>query len=529
MSNGEGPSSMPAGAKTPGLLGVALALACAGVGAALIWRAQDKDPPGHCNEAKLAALPSIGASRLAAGLGFTFVLDGGRILKRDSRGRSVPLAIAAEPLEKALLYAEEPTTQRVLVALRDRKTCGWVEREHLLLRPGARLEEYADGPRPLKLADLPARANALEPGRAESAAGYLRALPNWGLPRLREGLRVYREAGGLGIRSLPSEKALKPYHVFAYRPAGGSSWAAGQGHFLIGARTDATHILGWVMAADVTIWGSGLAGVWAGTGEGRGYPDLASLRGALNPLVREPRRRQLRSAALASPFPVLARGIDADSQRADRSASGHHLATTHPIWQPFRDPQSGPAAGTGVSETTRHLVYISEVTRGGLPVLDLYLALEPADIDRVLHVYGVLCQNMGRADAARYVRSVAEVLLAPDGTRSTSLAGLFSQSMNIPVTYLPELMSQPWDDMSEKLRLEAPIDHERLKKKLCQAFQKIEAVKVGRRGVAGAALQAASTSSATGGTAAGHDSFDWRVGSGDTLILYLLPISYLNP
>ena len=246
---------------------VVVLLAVAGVAIWLVGgkSADPLSPARTCNAARLKRVTGLIPDHQVKGLGFTFLLEGGRKLGLDpSRQEFADFELA--PFERVVVLTTSPDNSRVLVRVRDGAACGWLAREDLLIDDNAPVASLRYGPRALA-------ANQMA---VASPLGFPRRV----IPVLTGDRDGHAGQFGIGLSPgaaatdwLPGGNTGVVLHVFKTMPPRPGS---GDGeNLLVGVQDTETRLLGWLRAQDVTVLPDARLGPSGGAKAASGTPAAA--------------------------------------------------------------------------------------------------------------------------------------------------------------------------------------------------------------------------------------------------------------
>jgi hypothetical protein len=492
---------------------------------------------GACDEDQLSRIDLPGDYR--RGVGYTFVLKSGRFLATGPRPGSERIEKPLQVLEEATIYGTDPGTGRILVALRQRTLCGWVDPADraLLLEPGAEMDRqtYRYGPRAITVGDSPYGQD--DP---RSTLSLKIVVQNTNL-RGGESVPVYETPGG--DRMLKAEQ-LAVAEVFRIETAV-DPWTGRSGRFLLAGWTPAgvglvrKRLWGWVREADTLPWRTRIAAMWEGSGDVPGYRDIDRLRAGAEPDYHRKRGFSIESEVggmkILPRFPVIEQ-YPSDGQLREKLGRRFIAAEVDAAVEAFRvavpaeacdsrgercTPSGGMAAG-GMA------AYYFPVRSGGKPAFTFWVALERPAMERLQFMSQSVCRFIGQANSFVYIKN--DILIAVDiDTDERTPAEAIEKRLFIPASRLSRLMNKDWDALEQEIEDASPEKLEAMEKEFCRKSMLITLAMQGFWVDPDDLLWNPDNPKGERYTvpAASRKPFVWLHDSGDSIPLYYIPVSYL--
>jgi hypothetical protein len=259
---------------------------------------------GACNVDELGSIQ--GVNRIPVGLGYTFVMKEGANLTVNSSAESGKIDVPLHIFEEATLYGDDPDANKVLIAVRERKICGWAARDMLLMpRPGPiDYATHGDGPPPVQVKDT--RFGWNDNRNTLNLKIVLQAAP------------VFESPGGRKLEG--SDRLFAIYEVFQVAPGIDPERGINTRFYLAGSEGPGHKKLrGWVRESDFYPWTTRMTAMWEGSSDVYGYIEPNQFTSGVNPAFVK--ARGFRDPPCAQPVSVRGRAEspDADARRRESS------------------------------------------------------------------------------------------------------------------------------------------------------------------------------------------------------------------
>jgi hypothetical protein len=482
---------------------------------------------GTCDEDQLANIDLPGDWR--RGIGYTFALKSGNHLTVSARS-STAVSRPLKALDEVTLFGIDPGSGKVLVQVKPRNLCGWVDPKDgvLLLDPGGPIDSqtYRDGPSPMTVGESLFRG-----GDTGSSLNLRIVIHSTNMPG-GESVPLYETPGGGRLPG--AEKQFGIFEVFKVETAMDPRLNR-PGRFYLAGWTPAgsglvhKRLRGWVSEDDVYAWTTRMAVMWEGSADALGYVDLDKLKTGRRSAAAFRKDRGFREEdeisrrAITPRLPLLQQS---PSEGQLREKFGHPPSAAEIDAGVEAYLVAVPLTPSGGQQQTT--AYWFPSLSGGRPTFTFWVALERPALERLQFISNSICQFVGNAGAFVYIRND---ILSVTGTDVQELtpAEAIEKRLFIPAFRLSSFMNKTWKDIEQEIEEADDKKIEAIEKEFCRKSTLLSAVLQGFR-IAPEALdwhRDAPKGERYAVPARAKRPFAWINDSIDGLPFYYIPVSYL--